>query len=243
MQRYIKYDGLMAAITSDYIKEKKSWLLYFLMVVLIFLSLAYLVYLKLSPYNLKEKLFLTVTSNYPIPDKATLETKAFWEIDLQEIRKNLLKSSAIKKVQVKLVLPNHLYINIVKREGLALWWDYKKFYLIDKEAVIIEEVSNKEKGKILVVGDKALEKFHKILPILDKSPLSHEISSIRFIGQRRWDLLLNNGILIKLPEKDLDEAIKLFIKLNKEGLVPKKSSIDMRLAPKKIFIKNVQDKR
>ena len=62
---------------------------------------------------------------------------------------------------------------------------------------------------------------------------------MRFIGQRRWDLVLNNSIILKLPETNELEAIKLFERLiNSYELIKDNSVVDMRLAPEKVFIKN-----
>jgi cell division septal protein FtsQ len=239
MQKYIKYDGLMEAIRSDLVKGKKTWLISFLLIIIICLFTGYIVFKKISSYPIKERFLLKVNSNYPIKQESDLVTKAFWEVDLHQLRQELLSSNLIKKVEVKLVIPNNLYINLLPRVGLALWWDYKKFYLIDKEGIILEEVQNKDKGKLLVVGTGALEEFETIQTLLEATSLAKEIVSIRFIGKRRWDLLLQQGTLIKLPEKNIKKALELLIKLNKKGLIAGHNLVDMRLAPKKIFIKNV----
>ena len=233
----------MEAIREDYMKSRQSWFLYFILIVITLILIISSLYHRIHFPAIREKFLLKITSNYPITQERDWSQKTFWEVNLEEMRKELLASSFIKKAEVKLVVPNQLYINLVPRIGVALWWDYKKFYSIDREGFIIEEVINKGKGQVLVLGEGALEEFEIILPLLESTKLAEDIVSIRFIGHRRWDLLLKNGTLIKLPEKEIKKALDLFIKLSNKALINKNNVIDMRLAPHKIFIKNVQDKR
>ena len=50
--------------------------------------------------------------------------------------------------------------------------------------------------------------------IIDKSKLKYtDIKNIYFFDSKRWDIELRNGLLIKLPEKELLESLNLSIEL------------------------------
>ena len=67
------------------------------------------------------------------------------------------------------------------------------------------------------------------------------IKVANFISQRRWNLILDDikeGITVKLPEEDIEEAWKKLLKLNEtKGILKRKLTIiDLRL-PHKIVVK------
>ena len=55
------------------------------------------------------------------------------------------------------------------------------------------------------------------------------IKNYYFFQINRWDLILNNGLLIKLPTKELDEAIILAKKLIKDSNFKNIEIIDLRI--------------
>ena len=67
------------------------------------------------------------------------------------------------------------------------------------------------------------------------------IKVANFISQRRWNLILDDikeGITVKLPEEDIEDAWKKLLKLNEtKGILKRKLTIiDLRL-PHKIVVK------
>ena len=55
------------------------------------------------------------------------------------------------------------------------------------------------------------------------------IKNYYFFQINRWDFILNNGLLIKLPTKELDEAIILAKKLIKDSNFKNIEIIDLRI--------------
>ena len=67
--------------------------------------------------------------------------------------------------------------------------------------------------------------------IIDKSILNfEEISEIFYFPSDRWDIKTKNKILIKLPNKNLLEAINFAIKLTQNEAIKNKKVIDLRIA-------------
>lgn len=168
-----------------------------------------------------------------------------WELHLKNLRQEIITSREIKGVDLKFILPNKLQITTEKRKPFAVWWDYNKFFLVDEDGVIISDsVSDKEKKTyILVVGGGALENLKALTDSLLSSNYNGKVASMRFVGGRRWDLVLSDGMLVKLPEKGMNIALSILDRLlkNKGGLISKDDIVDMRLAPKKVFFKRQSD--
>ena len=53
----------------------------------------------------------------------------------------------------------------------------------------------------------------KINSHIEKSFLKGNVDSVEFIKNRRWNLKLQNNILLKLPENNINEAINNYKKL------------------------------
>ena len=63
------------------------------------------------------------------------------------------------------------------------------------------------------------EGFIKLKKIIDKSKFKfEEIESFYYFSSNRWDIKINNGLLIKLPEKKILESLEIayMFKTNKE---------------------------
>ena len=65
------------------------------------------------------------------------------------------------------------------------------------------------------------------------------IHSMQLISERRWNLLLKNGIILKLPaEKPINALVKTMPYIRK--INRKIDYVDLRLIPEKIFIKYIE---
>jgi len=61
-----------------------------------------------------------------------------------------------------------------------------------------------------VFGNPEIIEFFNIKKIIDKSQISfEEIESLYFFLSKRWDLELRNNIIIKLPNDNIKESLKL----------------------------------
>jgi len=84
---------------------------------------------------------------------------------------------------------------------------------------------------ILLVGAGAAKRWAGLDHLLASQPtLRERVKTASWVGNRRWDLQLDNGVTIKLPEVDAAAALAKFVSLDhagREGAIPGTS----RLAP------------
>jgi cell division septal protein FtsQ len=169
------------------------------------------------------------------------DAKYLWELNLEDLKTQILSLKDIKKVDLRVILPNKVHITMQKRQPIAVWWNYEKFFLVDEDGVIMSEtVSDKDKKQyILLVGIDAVYNVKKLMHALLISGYNGKVLSMRFVSKRRWDIVLNDGTLVQLPEIDQESALRLLDRLlrDKSGLALKGDIVDMRLAPKKVFLK------
>ena len=104
--------------------------------------------------------------------------------------------------------------------------------------IFIDENKNINKKLPFVFSKSNYENFIKLKKIIDKSKFKfEEIESFYYFSSNRWDIKINNGLLIKLPEKKILESLEIayMIKSNKE--FEDNNIIDLRVN-NKIIISN-----
>ena len=161
-------------------------------------------------------------------------------VDVSAIRQRLLQFGWVKDARVSRRLPDTLVIDIVERTPAALWQDQGELALIDADGVVLDRVPvDKMPDLPLLIGPGANGQAEELGHLLDAVPtLKPQLASATWVGGRRWDLNLQTGETIALPEGDdaARSSLEKFAKLDKSsgllghGIV----RIDLRIPGKMI---------
>ena len=161
-------------------------------------------------------------------------------VDAEGIRERLLRYGWVKDARVSRRLPDTLVIDIVERQPAALWQDRQQLALIDGDGVVIDRVPVTQMPDLpLLVGAGANLHQRELNELLEVAPtLKPQLVSAAWMGGRRWDLKLQSGETIALPEGHESAKIALgkFAELDKStgllgrGLV----RFDLRLPGKMV---------
>ena len=167
-------------------------------------------------------------------------TMAMPLVDVDAIRERLLRFGWVKDARVSRRLPDTLVIDIVERQPAALWQDRDQLALIDADGVVIDRVPVTQMPDLpLLIGPNANLHERDLNALLDVAPtLKAQLVSATWVGGRRWDLKLQTGETIALPEgkEAAKTALAKFADLDKStgllgrGLV----RFDLRLPGKMI---------
>lgn len=143
-------------------------------------------------------------------------------------------------------LPDTIVVTLKERRPAALWQYQQKLSLIDASGHVLSEHDlDRWRHLPLVVGEYAAHDVTALLGLLQAEPdIAQELSAAVRIGNRRWDLRLKNGVLVKLPENDVELALRRLAALQKEGDLMARDirHIDMRIDGKLVVEANEQDK-
>lgn len=121
----------------------------------------------------------------------------------------LRKVSWIKDANVRRVMPDTIYIDITERQPLALWQFEGKVRVVDADGVVLTSELKPFASLPLVVGEGANKKVSDLMALLDAEPdLKSRVEAANWVGDRRWDLTMKDGLLIKLPEDDVGLALR-----------------------------------
>lgn len=137
-------------------------------------------------------------------------------IDLAEARERLQALPWVESVAIERRLPDLLYLRLSEREPLAIWQNEHRLTVIDRAGRPLADATElARKGNRTietlphVVGPDAPQHVEELLAALAEAPdVAKRLTAAQRIGNRRWDLRLDNGIVVKLPEEDMAEAIR-----------------------------------
>ena len=129
-------------------------------------------------------------------------TTALPLVDVEAIRERLLDYGWVKDARVSRRYPDTLVVDIVERAPAALWQDGNRLTLIDAEGHVLDKVAVTRMPDLpLLVGPGANSHARALDALLGKAPtIKAQLVSASWVGQRRWDLAVQTGETIALPE-------------------------------------------
>lgn len=158
----------------------------------------------------------------------------------QYIKDNI---SWVQNVDIHILLPDTIKIHITEKKPYAIYIMDEKKYTIDIQGTILDEynINHKLESKITLMGKNANTEFAIFANALNKSPKIRDmITHAKYISDRRWDIILQNKITIKLPENINENKIAKLSKIlnNYSNLFSNKiKTIDLRFQNKIIIEK------
>ena len=130
-------------------------------------------------------------------------------INKKDLNTLIESNNLVEKYFIFKRYPSSLNININKTSVLARIIKNGKIYNLGSNGRLIE---NRHSNNQLpfVFGNPEIVEFFNIKKIIDESQISfEEIESLYFFLSKRWDLKLRNNIIIKLPNDNTKEGLKL----------------------------------
>jgi cell division protein FtsQ len=154
-------------------------------------------------------------------------------LDAAAVRDRLKANPWIAEATVLKLYPGHLQIDVVERTPFALWQRHGRLSVIADDGAVLEPyVSRRFLSLPLVVGKGAETHAREFLALLARYPQVKEVTKAAiFVGERRWNLRLKDGLDIRLPEDDVGNALAALSKLDKEDHLFTRDivAVDMRL--------------
>jgi cell division protein FtsQ len=154
-------------------------------------------------------------------------------LDAEAVRGKLKANPWIAEATVLKLYPGQLQIDIVERSAFALWQQDGRLSVISDDGAVLEPyVSRRFITLPLVVGKGAETRARDFLALLARYPQVHSLTKAAiFVGERRWNLRLKDGLDVRLPENDVGNALAALSALDKEDRLFSRDivAIDMRL--------------
>jgi cell division protein FtsQ len=159
-------------------------------------------------------------------------------LDAEAVRDKLKANPWIGEATVLKLYPGRLQIDIVERSAFALWQQDGHLSVIADDGAVLEPyVTRRFTSLPLVVGKGAETRARDFLALLDRYPQVRAVTkAVIFVGERRWNLRLKDGLDIRLPENDVGNALAALSKIDKEDKLFSRDivAVDMRLSDRLI---------
>ena len=152
-------------------------------------------------------------------------------LDAAEARKGLESLPLVKSASVRKLFPNHLVIDLVERAPSALWQKDGKVAIIAADGAPIDQMTDDRFiGLPFVVGDGANERLPEFTALLAAAnELRPKIKAGILVSDRRWDLVMTNGMIVKLPEVNPQAAMTTLVRLQREDRVLERAALSLDL--------------
>ncbi len=165
-------------------------------------------------------------------------------LDAAAVRGKLKANPWISEATVLKLYPGQLRIDIVERSAFALWQrDGRLSVIADDGAVLEPYVSRRFLSLPLVVGKGAETHAKDFLALLARFPRVNSVTKAAvFVGERRWNLRLKDGLDIRLPENEVGNALATLSTLDREDRLFSRDivAVDMRL-PNRLTVQLSED--
>ncbi|MBS0528920.1 MAG: FtsQ-type POTRA domain-containing protein [Proteobacteria bacterium] len=165
-------------------------------------------------------------------------------LDAASVRDSLKANPWIADATVLKLYPGALQINITERKAFALWQENGKLSVIADDGAVLEPYVTRSFASLpLVVGKGAETRARDFLALVEKYPVvNSQLKAAIFVGERRWNLRLKDGLDIRLPEADVGNALTTLVRLDKDDRLLSRdiTAIDMRL-PDRLTVRLSED--
>jgi cell division protein FtsQ len=165
-------------------------------------------------------------------------------LDAATVRDKLKANPWIAEATVLKLYPGRLQIDIVERSAFALWQHDGRLAVISDDGAVLEPyLSRRFISLPLVVGKGAETRARDFLALLARYPQVKNLTKAAiFVGERRWNLRLKDGLDIRLPENNVGNALAALSKLDKEDRLFSRDivAVDMRL-PDRLTVQLSED--
>jgi cell division protein FtsQ len=155
-------------------------------------------------------------------------------LDAAAARQALLDLPWVEDAEVRKVYPDTLQIELTERQAFAIWQNGSELTLIERNGAVIAPMAEKRYAHLpLYVGlgaESRAEAFDTLM--LEQPALRERVRAYVRVADRRWDLHLHNGLIVKLPERGEAQALAELAAMDRDQDIFDRdiAAIDMRLA-------------
>lgn len=174
------------------------------------------------------------TSEIDILERLGLDgTTSLMALDVVETRAALKTLPWVLDAEVRKVYPDTIEIKLAERTAFGIWQHGQELSIIEKSGSVIAPLrDNKFAYLPLFVGRDAETGAEEIMADFDQWPdVKARVKSFIRVAGRRWDIRLDNGVIVKLPEHDMAKAMGVLAKFNEEQQLVERDivAVDLRL--------------
>ncbi len=149
------------------------------------------------------------------------------------------KLNFLESISIKKKYPSTINIKPKATNLIAITYINQKKYFVGQNGnfILAKNISNKKKLPIIFGKFNPYDYILLQKELLNQKINLNKITKYNFHKNKRWDLYLENNILIQLPNKKIENAISLYKQFKLKNKINPNSIIDLRI-PNRLIFKN-----
>jgi cell division protein FtsQ len=163
-----------------------------------------------------------------------------FELELPKVKDQIEQIEAVKTASLFLRSGGLLEVDIDQRMPVILWRTGRELDMLDangeRAGVLTSRLDRLDLP--LIAGEAAEEHIDEALELYALAkPIAGRLRGLRRMGMRRWDMMLDRGQTIQLPERNASEALNRVLALHAAQKILARDvvTIDMRDATRPIL--------
>jgi cell division protein FtsQ len=153
-----------------------------------------------------------------------------FKLDKNKLLNTINENNLVLNFLAKKNYPNKIDIEINKAKYFGKIYKNQQLYIIGSNGKLIDYDVDSMKDLPYFYGNFKREEFLKFSIILNKVGLeTKNISSFYFFRSGRWDIKFKDGLLLKLPNKDLMNVLSKALLLKNDKNFTNSKIIDLRI--------------
>lgn len=163
-------------------------------------------------------------------------------VDLSAARARLERLPWVGAAGVRRAFPDALRVTLGERRPVAVWRRGKRIAVLDESGEVIRHVDPKRFPDLIVIaGDGARGHVADLLATLSADPeLGGRVGAAVRVGGRRWNVEMDNGVHVWLPEAGARGAWSRLARLEREHrlLEQRLEAVDLRF-PDRLIVRTL----
>ena len=167
-------------------------------------------------------------------------TKGFSALKAQALREKIQDINKVEKAFVKLSTDGLVFVEVIQRKEAVVYFNNNLYEVLDSNGIILS-LKQDYLGLSsfpLLVGKDGQKNINELLSLVNEiGSYQSEVLYYEWVGERRWDVHMKNGLVFKLPENNLSEGLvvmRMFLNETDKLLKPI-VSVDLRNIDKPII--------
>lgn len=164
-----------------------------------------------------------LTGNSRVPPETILAALgmqpggSIFDADLPAARARIMALDWIASADVVRRYPDAIYVNVVEKRPFALWQSPDGIAVVERSGSVIttQNVENFSRLPKLVGAGAPQVAADIVEAVMAHSAVVSRVAAYEYVSQRRWNLILNDGVVVQLPEsgwrKQLDALEHLIV--------------------------------
>ena len=163
-------------------------------------------------------------------DLININTDNIFKLDKNKLSNKINENNLVLNFLAKKNYPNKIDIKINRATYVGKIYINEKLSVIGSNGKLINYDINKMKDLPYFYGNFKREEFLEFLTVINKVGLeTKDISSFYFFPSGRWDIKFRDGLLLKLPNKDLMNILSKVLLLKNDQNFINSKLIDLRI--------------